>query len=149
MSRMPANTIFPNDSLNKIFYRSRGFGFITFKNAESVDAVQANRPHEIDGRSTETKRAMPREVNMSPGLEVIDLEFILNLRIKSNDWLLADTCPQAANRYAYFEFETVLQFYNLETRSPDKSVYWKIVLTSQPKHMLWVLKRIVSIRRFF
>ena len=67
---MPANTIFSNDSLNKIFYRSRGFGFITFKNAESVDAVQANRPHEIDGRSTETKRAMPREVNMSPGLQI-------------------------------------------------------------------------------
>ena len=39
---------------------------------------------------------------MCPGLEVIKLEFILKLKIKCNDWLLADTCLQAANRYALF-----------------------------------------------
>ena len=27
-------------------------------------------------------------------LEVIKLEFILGLKIKRNDWLLAETCPQ-------------------------------------------------------
>ena len=37
-----------------------------------------------------------------PGLEVIKLEFILRLKIKHNDWLLADTCPQSANRCALF-----------------------------------------------
>ena len=37
-----------------------------------------------------------------PGLEVIKLEFILRLKIKRNDWLLADTCPQAANHCALF-----------------------------------------------
>ena len=31
------------------------------------------------------------------GLEVVKLEFILKLKIKRNDWLLAGTCPQAAN----------------------------------------------------
>ena len=32
---------------------------------------------------------------------------------------------------------------------PGKSVYWKnIFFISHPKHMLWVLKRSVSIRRF-
>ena len=30
------------------------------------------------------------------------LEFILKLKIKRNDWLLADTCPQAANHCALF-----------------------------------------------
>ena len=36
------------------------------------------------------------------------------------------------------------------TRPLDKSVYWKtIFFISQPKHMLWVLKRTVSMRRFF
>ena len=35
-------------------------------------------------------------------LEVIKLEFILGLIIKRNDWLLADTCPQAANHCALF-----------------------------------------------
>ena len=31
------------------------------------------------------------------GLEVIKVEFFLKLKIKRNDWVLADTCPQAAN----------------------------------------------------
>ena len=34
-------------------------------------------------------------------------------------------------------------------RPPDKSVYSKIIFfISQPKHMLWVLKRTVTLRRF-
>ena len=36
------------------------------------------------------------------GPEVIKLEFILRLKIKHNDWLLADTCPQVANHCALF-----------------------------------------------
>ena len=36
-------------------------------------------------------------ITSGPGLEVIKLEFILRLKIKCNDWLLVDTCPQAAN----------------------------------------------------
>ena len=39
---------------------------------------------------------------LTVGLEVIKLEFILRLKIKRNDWLLADTCLQAANQYALF-----------------------------------------------
>ena len=42
------------------------------------------------------------ELVVIPGLEVIKLEFILRLEIKCNDWLLADTCPQAANHRALF-----------------------------------------------
>ena len=52
-----------------------------------------------------------------PGPKVIKLEFIIKLKIKSNDWLLADTCPQAANHCALFEFETVLIFCNLGARN--------------------------------
>ena len=37
-----------------------------------------------------------------PGLEVIKLEFIFILKIKRNDWLLSDTCPQSANHCALF-----------------------------------------------
>ena len=36
------------------------------------------------------------------GLEVIKLEFILRLKIKRNDWLFADMCPQAAKHCALF-----------------------------------------------
>ena len=36
------------------------------------------------------------------------------------------------------------------SRPPDKSVKLKIIIfISQPKHMLWVLKRTVSVRQFF
>ena len=57
-----------------------------------------------------------------PGLEFIKLEFILRLKIKRNDWLLVDTCRQAARVRKqpiialYFESETVLKFYNFEAR---------------------------------
>ena len=50
---------------------------------------------------------------MAPGLEVIEIQFILRLKIKHNDWLVADTCPPAANHCAFFESETVIKFYNL------------------------------------
>ena len=36
------------------------------------------------------------------GPEVKKLEFIFKLKIKRNDWLLTDTCLQAANHYALF-----------------------------------------------
>ena len=37
-----------------------------------------------------------------PGPEVIKVEYNLKLKIKHNDLLLADTCPQAANHCALF-----------------------------------------------
>jgi hypothetical protein len=40
--------------------KSRGFGFVIFTSPEAVDAAQAARPHEVDGRTVETRRAVPR-----------------------------------------------------------------------------------------
>ena len=37
-----------------------------------------------------------------PDLKFIKIEYSLRLKIKRNDWLLADTCPQAANHCALF-----------------------------------------------
>ena len=45
--------------------RSRGFGFVTYRDPEMVDVAQANRPHEVDGKLVEAKRAMPREDSTS------------------------------------------------------------------------------------
>lgn len=52
--------------------RSRGFGFITYKFADSVDEAQAHRPHNLNNKEVETKRATPREVNLT---FVLVLEF--------------------------------------------------------------------------
>ena len=41
-------------------------------------------------------------ITAESGLEVIKLEYSLKLKIKRNDWLLADTCLQAANQCALF-----------------------------------------------
>lgn len=42
--------------------RSRGFGFITYAAAHMVDDAQGARPHKIDGRTVEPKRAVPKTV---------------------------------------------------------------------------------------
>ncbi|XP_022920689.2 heterogeneous nuclear ribonucleoprotein A1, A2/B1 homolog [Onthophagus taurus] len=41
--------------------RSRGFGFITYSRAHMVDDAQNSRPHRVDGRVVEPKRAVPRQ----------------------------------------------------------------------------------------
>ncbi|XP_077996972.1 heterogeneous nuclear ribonucleoprotein A1-like 2 [Glandiceps talaboti] len=40
---------------------SRGFGFVTFETVEMVDECQDNKPHVIDGKEVEVKRAIPRD----------------------------------------------------------------------------------------
>ena len=40
--------------------------------------------------------------HLSSDFEVIKLELFLRLKIKRNDWLLADTCPLTANHCALF-----------------------------------------------
>lgn len=42
---------------------SRGFGFVTYETSDSVEKVFQDRPHEIDGKTLDVKRAMPREYN--------------------------------------------------------------------------------------
>ncbi|XP_054978205.1 heterogeneous nuclear ribonucleoprotein A1-like [Sorex araneus] len=47
--------------------RSRGFGFVTFSTIGAVDAVMNARPHKVDGRYVEPKRAISREDSQIPG----------------------------------------------------------------------------------
>lgn len=47
------------DPANK---RSRGFGFVTYSCVSEVDAAMGARPHKVDGRVVEPKRAVSREV---------------------------------------------------------------------------------------
>jgi len=41
--------------------KSRGFGFVTYAHAYMVDDAQNARPHKVDGRIVEPKRAVPRQ----------------------------------------------------------------------------------------
>ena len=42
---------------------SRGFGFITYDSSSAVENVFRNKPHVLDGKTVDCKRAMPKEVN--------------------------------------------------------------------------------------
>lgn len=50
--------------------KSRGFGFVTYSKSTMVDEMMKNRPHKLDGRELETKRATPREESGKPGAEM-------------------------------------------------------------------------------
>ncbi|XP_057682568.1 heterogeneous nuclear ribonucleoprotein A1-like [Corythoichthys intestinalis] len=50
--------------------RSRGFGFVTYSSVQEVDAAMAARPHKVDGRVVEPKRAVSREDSNRPGAHV-------------------------------------------------------------------------------
>lgn len=41
--------------------RSRGFGFVSFKNEEDLEKCLEDKPHDLDGRTVDTKRATPRD----------------------------------------------------------------------------------------
>ncbi|GMS93183.1 hypothetical protein PENTCL1PPCAC_15358, partial [Pristionchus entomophagus] len=43
--------------------RTRGFGFVTYAAKTMVDECQAARPHVIDGKTVDPKRAVPRDAN--------------------------------------------------------------------------------------
>uniref|UniRef100_A0A2K5K5D3 Heterogeneous nuclear ribonucleoprotein A3 n=1 Tax=Colobus angolensis palliatus TaxID=336983 RepID=A0A2K5K5D3_COLAP len=47
--------------------RSRGFGFVTYSCVEEVDTAMCARPHKVDGRAVEPKRAVSREAAVKPG----------------------------------------------------------------------------------
>jgi heterogeneous nuclear ribonucleoprotein A1/A3 len=49
--------------------KSRGFGFVTYDKLSCVDACMKERPHKLDGRELEIKRATPREDSGKPGAE--------------------------------------------------------------------------------
>lgn len=42
---------------------SRGFGFVTYATSDSVQYAFGARPHNLDGKDLDVKRAMPREFN--------------------------------------------------------------------------------------
>ncbi|KAG5282564.1 hypothetical protein AALO_G00057400 [Alosa alosa] len=50
--------------------RSRGFGFVTYSSVKEVDEAMSARPHKVDGRLVEPKRAVSREDSNRPGAHI-------------------------------------------------------------------------------
>ena len=50
--------------------RSKGFGFVTYETEEEADKCMADRPHSLDGRTIDPKRAVSREESSKPGAHV-------------------------------------------------------------------------------
>lgn len=51
--------------------RSRGFGFVTFEEAQSVSSVLAAQYHEVDGGRVEVKPALPKEAMVDEALAAV------------------------------------------------------------------------------
>jgi len=51
--------------------RSRGFGFVTYTNPDSVDKVLANGPHELDSKLIDPKVAFPRRPNATSAPKMV------------------------------------------------------------------------------
>lgn len=50
--------------------KSKGFGFVTFETEEEADKCMAERPHELQERNIDVKRAVSREESSRPGAHV-------------------------------------------------------------------------------
>lgn len=62
--------------------RSKGFGYVTYKTSEMLDEAMNNRPHKIDGRQVQPKRAVPREETNPASHMAIKKIFIGGLKDK-------------------------------------------------------------------
>ncbi|KAJ7345605.1 hypothetical protein JRQ81_001555 [Phrynocephalus forsythii] len=71
--------------------RSRGFGFVTYSCVEEVDAAMAARPHKVDGRVVEPKRAVSREDSVKPGAHLtVKKIFVGGIKEDTEEYHLRD-----------------------------------------------------------
>lgn len=77
--------------------RSRGFGFITFKDKDSVDEVQRDRKHKVDSRDVETKRAMPRDDPSSNNQITVNKMFVGGLKDDTTEEMIRSVFSEYGN----------------------------------------------------
>ncbi|CAD7686121.1 unnamed protein product [Nyctereutes procyonoides] len=71
--------------------RSRGFGFVTYSCVEEVDAAMCARPHKVDGRAEEPKRAVSREDSVEPGAHLtVKKIFVGGIKEDTKEYNLRD-----------------------------------------------------------
>ena len=57
-------------AMNKTTGKCKGYGFVTYRQSEAVDAIQSSRPHSLLDREVDTRRAVPRELAGNPESEM-------------------------------------------------------------------------------
>ena len=70
--------------------RSRGFGFVTYAAVEEVNAAMNARPHTVDGRVVEPKRAVSREESQRPGAHLTVKDFVGGIKEDTEEHHLRD-----------------------------------------------------------
>nr|XP_033801969.1 heterogeneous nuclear ribonucleoprotein A3 isoform X2 [Geotrypetes seraphini] len=82
--------------------RSRGFGFVTYSCMDEVDAAMSARPHKVDGRVVEPKRAVSREDSARPGAHLtVKKIFVGGIKEDTEEYHLRDYFE------AYGKIETI------------------------------------------
>ena len=75
--------------------RSRGFGFVTYVPVEEVDAATSARPHEVDGRVVEPRRAVSGEDSQRPGARfTVKKTFVGGIKEDAEEHRLRDYVEQ-------------------------------------------------------
>ncbi|KAK2114070.1 Heteroproteinous nuclear ribonucleoprotein A1 [Saguinus oedipus] len=75
--------------------RSGGFGFIAYATVEEVDAAMNARPHKVDGRVVEPKRAVSREDSQRPGAHLtVKKKFVGGIKEDTEEHHLRDYFEQ-------------------------------------------------------
>ncbi|XP_047639033.1 heterogeneous nuclear ribonucleoprotein A3-like [Phacochoerus africanus] len=70
---------------------SRGFGFVTYFCVEKVDAAMCARPHKVDGRVLEPKRAVSRENSLKSGVHLtVKKIFVGGIKEDTEEYNLRD-----------------------------------------------------------
>ena len=86
--------------------RSRGFGFVTYSCVEEVDAAMCARPHKVDGRVVEPKRAVSREDSVKPGAHLtVKKIFVGGIKEDTEEYNLRDY----SEKYGKIETIEVMQ----------------------------------------
>uniref|UniRef100_A0A8C9B6P5 RRM domain-containing protein n=1 Tax=Phocoena sinus TaxID=42100 RepID=A0A8C9B6P5_PHOSS len=87
--------------------RSRGFGFVTYATVEEVGAAMNARPHEVDGRVGEPKRAVSREDSQRPGAHLtVKKIFVGGIKEDTEEHHLRDYFEQYGKIERGFAFVT-------------------------------------------